>query len=260
MSEMANGHERWSEELAAYLLGGLEPAEVEAFERHAADCERCRVEARWFAPAMQALPESVERMQAPLELRARVMAEVRADVAATAAGPAAASGSHSGAEADGNRTGRRSWRERLAGVGRGEGPRGLRPAVGLASLLLVVAAVAGYVVGNNGSSSPGGGPASTVVSGHSPGIVAEMVREGGGGALHLRNVRPIPDGKVLEAWVQRGGKVSPVPALFAPDREGRASTVVANMNGVETVMVTVEPSGGTRAPTSTPIVTLPIPQ
>jgi anti-sigma-K factor RskA len=247
MSERANGHERWSEELAAYLLGALEPTEVEAFERHAEDCERCRAEARWFAPAMQALPESVERMQPPPELRARVMAEVRADVAGSAdAEP-------------GTEPARGGWRRRLAALWRGERPRGLRPAVGFAALALVVAAVAGYVVGNNGSPSPSGGSPSTVVSGHAPGIVAEMVREGGGGSLHLKNVKPIPDGKVLEAWVQRGGKVSPVPALFAPDREGRATTMVANMNGVETVMVTVEPSGGTKAPTSTPIVTLPIP-
>ena len=255
MSEMTNGHERWSEELAAYLLGALEPAEVEAFERHADGCERCRVEARWLAPAMQALPESVERMQPPPALRERVMAEVRADAVGSAGEAVEASDSHPGAE----KAGRRTWRDRLAGIGRGEGMRGLRPALGLAAVLLIVAAVAGYVVGNNGASSPSGGSPSTIVSGHPPGIVAEMVREGDGGSLHLRNVHPIPDGKVLEAWVQRGGKVSAVPALFAPNREGRATTMVANMNGVETVMVTVEPAGGSAAPTSTPIVTLPIP-
>jgi len=250
MSEMTNGHERWSEELAAYLLGALEPAEVEAFERHAEGCERCQAEARWFAPAMQALPESVERMQPPPELRARVMAEVRADIVGAA---------KAGAEPEQRReTGGR--RRRLAGLWRGEGPRGLRPAVGFAVVALVVAAIAGYVVGSGGSSSPSGGSPSTVVSGEAPGIVATMVREGDGGSLHLKNVDQISDGKVLEAWVQRGGKVEAVPALFAPDREGRASTTVANMTDVETVMVTVEPAGGTKAPTSTPIVTLPIPQ
>ena len=76
-----NGHDRWSEELAAYLLGALDPAEVAAFERHAEGCERCRAEARWLAPALQALPESVERVEPPPRLRDRLMAEVRADVA-----------------------------------------------------------------------------------------------------------------------------------------------------------------------------------
>ncbi len=254
MSEMANEHERWSEELAAYLLGALEPTEMAAFERHAEDCERCRDEARWLMPAMQALPESIERHQAPPQLRERLMAEVRADLGASLGGTA----EERAPGEDGRERG--GWRQRIGALWRGEGPRGLRTVAGLAALLLVVAAVAGYVVGNNGSSSPSGGSVSTVVSGQAPGIVATMVREGGGGSLHLKNVKPIPDGRVLEAWVQRGGKVTPVRALFVPDREGRASTTVANMEGVETVMVTVEPAGGTEAPTSTPIVTMPIPQ
>lgn len=255
MSEMTNGHERWSEELAAYLLGALEPDEMATFERHAEGCKRCRAEARWLMPAMQALPESIERVQPPPQLRERLMAEVRADIAAeesAAADKRAAAGERS--------RGRGDWRQRLGALWHGEGPRGLRPAVGLAALLLVVAAVAGYVIGDNGASSQTGGAASTVVSGRAPGIVATMVREGEGGSLHLKNVKPIPDGRVLEAWVQRDGEVAPVRALFVPDREGRATTTVTDMSGVETVMVTVEPAGGTDAPTSAPIVTMPIPQ
>ncbi|MET0559659.1 MAG: anti-sigma factor [Solirubrobacterales bacterium] len=258
MSEMSNGHERWSEELAAYLLGGLEPEEMTAFERHAEGCERCRAEMRWLMPAMQALPESVERVEVPPGLRDRMMSEVRADAAA-ADGDLAPAAERSRTAGRDDRTGNRpdGWRHWLAG--RGEGRRGLRPAVGLAALLLVVAAVTGYVVGNDGASSPNDGPSNTVVSGQAPGVVATMVREGRGGSLHLRNVKPIPDGKVLEAWVQRNGKVRPVPALFVPDREGRATTTVASMDGVETVMVTIEPAGGTTAPTSAPLVTMPIP-
>jgi hypothetical protein len=263
MSETSNGHERWSEELAAYVLGALEPAEAAAFERHAAGCERCRAEARWLAPAVQALPESVERLQAPPQLRERLMAEVRADVATEPQGAAETVGPASERAAGERHTGgARSgagWRRRLDELLRGRGSRGLRPAAGLAALALVVAAITGYVVGSDGPSSPNGGARQTVESGHAPGVVATMVREGEGGSLHLRNVRPIPDGRVLEAWVQRAGEVRPVPALFVPDREGRATTTVANMEGVETVVVTVEPAGGTVAPTSAPIVTMPIP-
>jgi len=243
MSEMNNGHERWSEELAAYMLGALEPAELAAFEQHLEDCDRCRAEARWLAPALQAVPESVERVELPAGLRTRLMAEVQAEAEHHVGGARSGGG----------------WRRRLGDLWRGEGRRGLRPAIGLAALALVVAAIAGYVVGNGGSTSPNGGGQLTVESGHAPGVVATMVREGQGGSLHLRNVRPIPDGRVLEAWVQRGDKVTPVRALFVPDREGRATTTVANMDGVETVMVTVEPAGGTEAPTSAPIVTMPIP-
>jgi anti-sigma factor RsiW len=250
MSDEANRHERWSEELAAYLLGGLDPSEAGAFERHAEGCERCRAETRWLAPAMQALPETVERLEPPRQLRERLMGEVRADAAAARGGAA-----------DG--AARRGWRQRLAGIGRwaGDGPLGLRPLAGLAAAALVVAAIAGYEVGAGGSSGTGGssGAGRTIVSGHAPGVVAEMVREGEGGSLHLANVSQLPEGKVLEAWVQRGGRVMPAPALFAPDRQGRASTTIADMRGVEAVMVTAEPSGGSKQPTTKPIVVLPIP-
>ena len=98
-------------------------------------------------------------------------------------------------------------------------------------------------------------------AGHAPGVTAELVRAGGKGAdLHLSNVSQPPDGRVLEAWVRRDGRVEPVPALFVPDHEGRASTRIADLTGVDLVMVTAEPKGGSDQPTSTPITRVPIPQ
>ena len=76
----ASEHSRWSEDLAAYMLGALDSDEVNEFERHLDGCERCREEMRWFEPALQTLPESVERQEAPPSLRANLMAEVREDV------------------------------------------------------------------------------------------------------------------------------------------------------------------------------------
>src|SRR6185312_506048 len=102
----------------------------------------------WLAPAMQALPESVERLEAPPELRQRLMSEVRADVAEAAGG-----------------------RRRLADLWSGGRRRTLRPLAGLAVLALLAAAATGYVVGNDGSSEPGTAP-ETVVAGEAPGVVA----------------------------------------------------------------------------------------
>src|SRR4051794_16466107 len=73
-------HNRLSEELAAYMLGALEPGEAAEFERHLAGCEHCQTELRWFDPAVQLLPETVERQEPPPRLREALMAEVRADV------------------------------------------------------------------------------------------------------------------------------------------------------------------------------------
>ncbi|HEX6666991.1 MAG TPA: anti-sigma factor [Solirubrobacterales bacterium] len=240
---MNENHERWNDDVAAYMLGALDPAEAAELERHLEGCERCRERVRWLEPAVRLLPEEVERVEPPAPLRERVMAEVRADAAAAEAGAP---------ERESRTESKRSgWLRRLGG-----GALGWRPVVGLAVMVLALVAVAGYEIGNGGSD--GGGTAQTFTAGKAPGITAEMVAEGEGGTLQLANVHQLPEEQVLEAWVQRDGEVEPVPALFVPDREGNASTMIESMDGVEVVMVTYEPKGGSEAPTSKPIVTVPI--
>lgn len=241
-------HDRWRDDLAAYMLGALEPEQAVELERHAEGCERCSSEMRWLTPAVEALPEAVERLEPPPELRSRLMAEVGADARAASARAGSAEGGI------GHRI--RAWLHDL-----GSGPMGLRPVVGFAAAILVVAAVAGYAIGGGiGSGSSGGEGTSTIVAGHAPGVTAKVIRQGDGGTLELADVHKLPSDRVLEAWVRREGEVEPVPALFAPDREGRASTTIADMHGVDLVMVTTEPAGGSPAPTSSPIVEIPIPQ
>lgn len=219
-------HDRWSEDLAAYALGALEPDATTALDRHLEGCEHCRAELRWLGPAVGALPESVERVEPAPALRARLMAEVEAD-ARPAAEP---------------RRSRLRWRL-------------LRPAIGFAALALLVAAVLAYALGGD---SVEGGSESTIVAGQPPGVTATMVDEGDGGTLRLANVRQLPDGKVLEAWVLRDGEVEAVRALFVPDHEGRASTQLPKMDGVEEVMVTAEPKGGSEQPTGEPLIAIPV--
>ncbi|HVO54054.1 MAG TPA: anti-sigma factor [Solirubrobacterales bacterium] len=233
-----NEHERWSEDVAAYLLGVLEPGRATELERHAETCERCRQAMRWLAPAVDALPETAPRREPPPALRERLLAEVRADAAAA-----------QGGEADAGPL------EQITGWLRGAGPgRRWRPlAAGFAVVLVLIAGFVGYQVG-----SGGGGNSPRTYTGAENGITAEVVSEGQGAELNLAHVESLPPDKVLEAWVQREGEVEPVKALFVPDRDGNASTMIADMHGVEVVMVTREPQGGTSAPTSTPIVTVPI--
>lgn len=235
-------HDRFNEDIAAYVLGALAPGEAAALEQHVEGCERCRSELRWLSAAARTLPESVQRREPPRELRRQLMDEVRADARAAAAA----------APADGARHRGPGWLRRLV-----SGSLGWQPLAGLAVVLAAVA-VAGYEIGSNGSEE--GGPASTVVAGRAPGVTARMVSEGAGGTLHLANVKQLPEGRVLQAWVARDGEVEAVPALFVPDREGNASTTIADMEGVDTVMVTSEPRGGSRAPTSAPLITMEVPQ
>ena len=229
MSE--NGHERRSDEIAAFLLGALEPGEAAELERHLAGCEECRTELEWLRPAVQLLPESVERVEAPPELRGRLMEQVRS-------------------EAESDPAPRRARRWSFGGWS-------LRPVAGLAALVLVVAAVAAYAIGSGDS---GGGNTTTVVEGHSPGVVAEVVRDGGSGTLHLTNLHQLPSDKVLQAWVERDGRVVSAKTLFVPNQDGTASATIDDMEGVKTVMVTAEPRGGSAQPTGDPIVSVSIPQ
>jgi anti-sigma-K factor RskA len=242
-------HERCNEDVAAYMLGALEPGEAAALERHAESCVRCQAEIRWLTPALDALPEGVERLQPPPELRSRLMAGVRAD----AENGAAVRGDRRAAK-PGLLDRASAWVRDL-----GSGPMGLRPVAGVAVAALVVVAVAGFAIGG-GIGGDEGSPVTTIPAGHAPGVTAKMVNEGDSGTLHLANVRQLPNDKVLEAWVQRDGKVEPVEALFVPDRKGQASTELPDMQGVEAVMVTTEPKGGSNTPTSQPLVTIAVPQ
>jgi anti-sigma-K factor RskA len=221
-------HNRWSEDLAAYMLGALESREAGEFERHLEGCERCQNEMRWFEPALQVLPESVERQEPPPRLREALMAEVRADV-----------------QPEERAAKKRSWSWFS------------RPALAFAVLILAVALGAGYEIGKGGSDEGGG--TSPLVT-HENGITMKMVPEGDGGTLHLAKLHQLPPDKVLEAWVRREGKIEAVPALLVPDRKGQAETAVADMSGVDTVMVTEEPQGGSEEPTGDAIVTMSVPQ
>jgi anti-sigma-K factor RskA len=230
-------HNRWSEDLAAYMLGALSPDEAAGFERHLEGCEHCRVELRWLEPAVNALPETVERQEPPPRLRQALMAEARGDL---------------GEEERERRAWLPDW------LREGFRARGLRIATGLAVVAFAVAAVAGYELGNDGSGDEGGSAAPLVT--RENGITMKMVPEGDGGTLHLANLNQLPPGKVLEAWVRREGKIEAVPALLVPDREGQAETAVADMSGVDTVMITEEPQGGSDAPTGEPVISMSVPQ
>ncbi len=234
------------EAVAAYAIGGLDAEQVPDFEEHLTGCKRCQEELRWLEPAVQALPEAVELQKPPPEIKQRLMAEVHGDIAT-----------------DERRARSEKRRERAESrPGIGEWLRGLslggltwKPLAGLAVAILVIAGGIGYAVGTDGGAS---GTHTTEVPVAANGVGAKVVTEDDRGELHLTGIKQLPKGRILEAWVEREGVVEPVPALFAPDQAGRASTTIENMKGVTTVLVTREPAGGSKKPTTKPVVAVPI--
>lgn len=234
------GHERWNDEVATYMLGALEPNEVEKLEHHLERCELCRDQMRWLRPAVGALPEGVKRLEPPPALRDRILGE--AEITPRSSAPL------------------RDLRSRMRSWARGFGSRGRgwRPAVAatLAFLALFAVVVTSYLIGaRSGDFQPA---TKTYSSGHAPGIVAEVTREGGRATLKLEHIKQPRRGRVLEAWVQKGKATEPVPALFIPNEEGDAWTTIEGMDGVDAVLVTEEPQGGSPRPTADPLAEVPI--
>jgi hypothetical protein len=56
-------------------------------------------------------------------------------------------------------------------------------------------------------------------------------------------------------WLQRAGRApEPTAALFTPRRDGSATANVGDVQGIDKVMVSSEPRGGSPAPTTAPIL------
>ena len=72
----------------------------------------------------------------------------------------------------------------------------------------------------------------------------------------MHRLPQLPAGRIYQMWVQRGG-AQPVPTgtLFGVTSSGSASVgVPGSLSGVSAVMVTQEPSGGSPAPTTAPLI------
>jgi anti-sigma-K factor RskA len=225
------GHEAYREDLAAYALGALDEREAAELEAHLAECEACRIELRWLEPAVDLLPRSVEQLEPPADLRNRLMATVRAE--ARDASPA-------GTEAGVRR--RRPWRTMI-----------WRPATaGAATGLLVAGGVAGYLVHQPSDSS-------SVVAARgvssAPGSPAGMLERSDGSAiLTMSNLPALPADDVYEVWVERDGALEP-SSLFVPRRDRTAEAAVPDgLDDADAVLVTREPRGGSRQPTSPPLL------
>jgi anti-sigma-K factor RskA len=238
---MNSVHEEIRDDLAAYALGALEGADLERLEEHLAECESCRGYLQWLEPAVEVLPASVEQLAPPRSLERSLMATVRAEAKR---------------ESETRREQRRgfswpSWRG-LA----------LRPATVLAAIGVLAAGLAvGYAIRGSDDADQ------TVIAAQptpaAPGpINATLERDGDSGTLRVEQMPQLQPNEVYEAWIGRGEgeDLTVQPAgTFVLESDGSGSAVVdGSLEGADSVLVSVEPEGGSEQPTSDPVLEVPL--
>jgi anti-sigma-K factor RskA len=236
-------HERWADSPAAYLLGALTDDEAVAFEAHVAECPLCREEIDALAPAARALPNAVDPVSPPPALKARIMAEVQREAALlSAAGPEADRPARVPARARERR--RRTW----LGL-----PRWAPAAVAAVLLLGVAIGVGADQLGGSGARTV---QARVLDKSRAPDLSAEVDVTGTGATLVAHGLPAPPSGRVYQVWLKRDGHApEPTSALFTPRSDGTATaTVPGDLSGVDQMLVTDEPPGGSRRPTTSPLL------
>ena len=234
----ANGHGRWDDTLAAYLLGALPDAEVEEFEGHLAGCERCRDEAASLRTAVDVLPVAVPPVSPPKELKSRVMSIVESEAELLQA---------AGSEAD-----------RPARPRRRRGLRGLFPRPVITAAAAAAALAVGVVAGVAIVGDDGGGGQRTVAARVTDPLAATTARaslvvDGSRAKLVVRGMPAPESGRVYQVWLKRRDTV-PIPAgATFMLRSGDVAIPRAVRDG-DQVLVTSEPDGGSQVPTRQPIV------
>ena len=204
---------------AAYALDALDEREQDAFEEHLSTCARCREEVSEFAATAAALAHGVAPATPPPALRGRILEAVRAEGANVV--PL-----------------RPRWNRPLAAVA----AIAACAAIGLGAWNVVLH----HDLGGRSAARLEAVP----LSGASGSV---LVGGGARAALVLSDLAAAPPGKTYEAWVVAGTAASPA-GLF----HGGGRTTLVQLSrpvpvGAE-VAVTVEPAGGSAAPTSRPFV------
>jgi anti-sigma factor RsiW len=237
------------DDAGSYVLRALPDDEHERFEAHLSTCEECRRAVGDLQIAADTLPLAAVQLGPPPELRDRIMAVVRSEAELLNAAGARADepGADRSTAAREPRPRRRGWRWPVLS---------LRPLpAALAAGVLVAAGVIGGVVLSGGSDTST--VTGTVRIASAPAARASLQLSDDATKLQVRRMPPPPGGKVYQVWLKRPNQPpAPTTALFRVDANGSADVEVqrGRLKGVEQVLVTAEPDGGSMAPTSDPVI------
>ena len=95
---------------------------------------------------------------------------------------------------------------------------------------------------------------------HYTGTDGEVVTHGGKLYVAMQDLPPPPKGKVYQAWTLAKGAKDMAPSVtFVPDSHGVAIvSLPVDARLTNTVAVSIEPEGGSKAPTSKPVLVVPL--
>jgi len=270
----------------AYAVNALDPAERAAFEEHLAGCPECAAEVAGLLETTARLA-SAEAVTPPARLKQSVLAQIATtrqispstststslSPAAAIAGPYRPRSQSATDEAGGPAPEQGSAVVAFHRPGWSWAQRSLAIAatvltfvvVGLATLLVqanqarsqldatqqAVSRVLTAADAHSISGSLGGQGKATIVVSASAGT----------SVLLGTGLPPAPAGHTYELWYLGGAHTSPVPAgTFNPDPSGHATAVLTGTAaGAAGIAVTVEPAGGSPAPTTKPVLAVQLP-
>jgi anti-sigma-K factor RskA len=242
---MSENNERFEDLKDAYVLDALPVEERRSFEEYLVAHPERQAEIDELSAVAGLLAFSPHGQDPPPELRRRIMDTVEAEAAQPRIHP------HSG---------RRSW---LAGLWEAAGVRDLALAaaallvIGLFSWSVLLQAEVRDLQGRVQSlQSQPQGPQMIALGGvgTKQGARAELVTlEGDRAVLVAENMPPVPEGKTYEIWVIKGDTPQP-SGLFKPKGNSIAAVVENPVEGADAVAVTVEPEGGSKEPTTDPML------
>jgi len=248
---MARDHERHADDPAAYLLGALSELERQAFERHLMGCSTCGEELDHLRPATEALSRSVSPVRPSEALKSSVMEVVQREAAEREAAEREQP-SRRRAGATGIRTRLRALVPSLTG-------RGPVVAWVSASLLLAVGLAFGAVGASLLSDDDGRTLAARVDSVRVPeasGSLTIASDQSRGAILRVHGMPSLPSREVYQVWIQRGGEMVSQSIFSVGEDGGGAAAVPDDLEGADSVAITREPSGGARAPSGKPVVSV----
>jgi anti-sigma-K factor RskA len=236
------------DDAGAWVLGALPEDEERRFAAHLETCDICRSEVAELQMVADTLPLAAPQLAPPPELKQRIMAAVHAEAAVLeAAGPEAdvapVAVPAPVRERPPREKKKRRWSIALRPI----------PAAFAAAALLALGVAGGVLLSQNGTSSTT--VQAQVVTPQSPNARASLTVADDRTTLKVNDFPQPPSGRVYQVWLKRPGRPpDPTTALFGV-RDGSATVdVPGSLDGVDQVLVTAEPQGGSAQPTRDPVI------